>query len=187
MANGFSFGTKYAAIEVSNSEVRRIMAQADTHSLPAGTHGHALNWSAAIWASVIAGLVFAALEVVLAPIARGASPWMPLHFIGAIGLGQSALTPLDTFDLKVVSVAVAIHMALAVLYGVILALIIERMDTAWAIVVGGIYGLALYYINFYGFSSVFPWWADARGAVSIFTHILQSGLMAWIYKVMDKR
>ena len=52
------------------------MAQADTHPLPAGTHRHALNWSAAIWASVIAGLVFAVLETVLAPVARGASPWM---------------------------------------------------------------------------------------------------------------
>jgi hypothetical protein len=74
-----------------------------------------------------------------------------------------------------------------VLYGVILAPVIEKMDTAWAIVVGGIYGLLLYYINFYGFTRVFPWWADARGAVSIFTHIVQSGLMAWIYKAMDRR
>jgi len=112
-------------------------------------------------------------------------PWA--NDIAAIGLGPSALTPLDTFDLKIVGVAVAIHMALAVLYGVILALIIERMDTTWAIVVGGIYGLALYFINFYGFTSVFPWWADARGTVSIITHIIQSGLMAWIYKAMDKR
>ena len=63
------------------------MAQADTHTLPAGTHPHALNWSAAIWASVIAGLVFAVLETILAPVARGASPWMPYHFIAAIGLG----------------------------------------------------------------------------------------------------
>ena len=163
------------------------MAPVDTHTLAAGTHRHALNWSAAIWASVIAGLVFAVLETILAPVARGASPWMPYHFIAAIGLGPSALTPLDTFDLKIVGVAVAIHMALAVLYGVILALIIERMDTAWAIVVGGIYGLALYFINFYGFTRVFPWWADARGAVSIITHIVQSGLMAWIYKAMDRR
>src|SRR5439155_22185143 len=100
--------------------------------------------------------------------------------------GPSALSPANTFDVKIVGTAVAIHMALAILYGVILAFIVARLDMAWAIIVGGIYGLALYYINFYGFAAAFPWFADARGGVSIFTHIVQSGLMAWIYKLMDK-
>ena len=89
-------------------------------------------------------------------VVHGNSPWMPLHLIGAIGLGSIALSPANTFDLKILSTAVAIHMALAVLYGLSLALLIERMDTAWAIVIGAIYGLALYYINFYGFTKAFP-------------------------------
>src|SRR5262252_3092255 len=119
------------------------MAQADTHDLPVNTQPHPLNWAAAIWASVISGLVFAALEMVLVPIFDHMSPWAPLHLIGAIGLGPDALSPANTFDLKIVSAAVAIHMALAILYGVILALIIERLDTGWAVVVGALYGLAL--------------------------------------------
>ena len=162
------------------------MAQADTHEWPAGTHHHALKWSAAIWASIIAGLVFAALEMVLERVVNGNSPWMPLHLIDAIGLGPSALSPANTFDVKIVSTAVAIHMALAILYGVVLALIIERLDTGWAIVIGAIYGFALYYINFYGFTKAFPWFADARNGVSIFTHVVQSGLVAWIYKALDR-
>ena len=118
---------------------------------------------------------------------NGNSPWLPLHMIGAIGLGPSAMSPADTFDVKIVGVAVAIHMALALLYGVILAFIIARLDMTSAVVVGGIYGLALYYINFYGFTGAFPWFADARGGIAIFTHIVQSGLMALIYKMMDRR
>ena len=54
-------------------------------------------------------------------------------------------------------------------------------------IVGCVYGLALYYINFYGFSAAFPWFADARGGVSAFTHIVQSGLMALLSKMFDRR
>lgn len=104
--------------------------------------GNGACWSGAIWASVVAGLVFAALEMLLAWAVHGQSPWAPLHMIGAIGLGQSALTP-DTFDLKVVSVAVVIHMVLAIIYGVILAFLVNRLDTGWAVVAGSVYGLVL--------------------------------------------
>jgi hypothetical protein len=164
-----------------------LMAQADTHDWPVKTQQHPLNWPAAIWASIIAGLVFAALEMVLVRLVDGMSPWMPLHLIGAIGLGPDALAPANTFDVKIVGTAVAIHMALAILYGVILAFIIQRLDIGWALLVGAIYGLVLYYINFFGFTAAFPWFADARGGVSIFTHIVQSGLMALLYKMLDKR
>ena len=89
----------------------------------------------------------------------------------------------DTFDLGVIATAVVVHMSLAIIYGVILAYIIMRMDVRLAVVVGGLYGLALYFINFYGFSRPFPWFADARDWISIFTHIVQSGLMAYLYKL----
>ena len=163
------------------------MAQADTHDWPVKTQPHPLNGPAAIWASVIAGLAFAALEMVLVRVVDGMSPWLPLHLIGAIGLGPDALAPANNFDLKIVSTAVAIHMVLAILYGFILALIIARVDIGWAVVVGCVYGLVLYYINFYGFAAAFPWFADARGGVSVFTHIVQSGLMALLYKMFDRR
>jgi len=162
------------------------MAKVETHEWPVTTTFHTPNWSAAIWASVIAGLVFAALQMALVWAVQHQSPWLPLHMIGAIGLGPSAMSPPDTFDLKIVGVAVAIHMVLAVIYGVILAFILMRLEMAPAILIGAVYGLALYFINFYGFTAAFPWWVEARGGVSIFTHVVQSGLMAYIYKALDK-
>jgi hypothetical protein len=92
----------------------------------------------------------------------------------------------DTFDPTVVSTAVAVHMILAIVYGVILAFLIQRLDTGMAVVGGALFGLALYFINFYGFTRWFPWFADARDWISIFTHIVQSGLMAYLYKVFDR-
>lgn len=164
------------------------MAQADTHEWPVKSQPHPIDWSAAFWASIISGLVFAVLEMALVPIFDDLSAWAPLHLIGAIGLGPDAMSPANNFDLKIVSTAVAIHMALAILYGFILALFIARLDIGWwAIIVGCAYGLLLYWINFYGFSRSFPWFADARGGISVFTHIVQSGLMALLYKLFSRR
>ena len=156
------------------------------HERPA-EHLHSISWSAAIWAGIIAGLVFAILEVAMVPIFKGGSPWAPLHMIGAIGLGPNAMASPDTFDLKVIGVAVVIHMALAVLYGIILAFLVARLDTGLATLFGAAYGLGLYFINFYGFTRWFPWFADARDWISIFTHIVQGGLWGLLYKVLDRR
>ena len=159
---------------MANIEVRRDRPIATVRQI---------HWGAAIWASVIAGLVFAVLEVAMVPMIQGGSPWAPLHMIGAIVLGQGAMASPDVFDFGIVATAVVVHMVLAIVYGIILAFIITRMDTGVAVLAGGIYGLALYFINFYGFSRPFPWFADARDWISIFTHIVQSGLMAYLYKL----
>ena len=148
---------------------------------------HPIKWSAAIWASVIGGLVFAALEVLMVALFQGKSPWAPLHMIGAIALGPTAMTSPDTFDLGVISTAVVWRMALAVLYGVVLAFVIVRLDMGMAIAIGAICGLALYLANFYVFTKWFPWFADARDWISIFTHLVQGGLWAYLYKVLARR
>jgi phosphotransferase system glucose/maltose/N-acetylglucosamine-specific IIC component len=125
--------------------------------------------------------------MVMVPSFLGLSPWTPLHMIGAIALGPSAMASPDTFDLKIVSVAVVLHMALAILYAVILAFIVARMEMGPAILVGAVYGLVLYGINFYGFTKWFPWWADHRDWVAIFTHVVQGALWAWLYRVWAAR
>ena len=162
------------------------MANIDIHHDKPAFSLHSIHWSAATWASVIAGLVFAALEVVMVPLFQGKSPWAPLHMIGAIALGPGAMASPETFDVGIIATAVVVHIVLAVIYGVILAYIIMKMDMGTAVLVGGVYGLALYFINFYGFTKWFPWFADARDWISIFTHIVQSALVAYFYKVIER-
>jgi hypothetical protein len=162
------------------------MANIDIHHDKQAAAAQQIDWRGAIWASVIAGLVFAVLEVVMVPLFQGKSPWAPLHMIGAIALGPGAMASPDTFDLGVIATVVVVHMILAIIYGVILAYIVMRMDVGLAVVVGGLYGLALYFINFYGFTAWFPWFADARDWISIFTHIVQSGLVAYLYKRLSR-
>ncbi|MGH6609925.1 MAG: hypothetical protein ACRECQ_06695 [Burkholderiaceae bacterium] len=146
-----------------------------------------VDWKSAVWSGLIAGLVFLVLELVLVPLLQGGSPWGPPRMIAAIGMGKEVLPPPATFDLGIVLVAMLIHFVLAIIYGLILALIIHRMTTGMAIVAGAVFGLALYVINFYGFTSVFPWFAMARGGLSIFVHLVFGIVAAWLYKAMVRR
>lgn len=163
------------------------MANIDTHPEKTALAARSINWGAALWASIIGGLVFAALEVVLVPLVQEGSPWAPLHMIGAIALGSGAMASPDTFDLQVVSVAVVLHLALAIIYGVILAFVVARLDAGSATLLGAVYGFLLYLINFYAFTKWFPWFADARDWISIFTHVVQGALWGGLYKAFDGR
>ena len=56
-----------------------------------------------------------------------------------------------------------------------------------ALAAGGVFGLVLYLVNFYGFTAVFPWFAMARGGLSIFVHITFGVVAALAYKGLQRR
>jgi len=81
----------------------------------------------------------------------------------------------------VVVVGLSLHFGLSILYGLILAAIVDRINLVTAAVVGIVFGIALYFINFYGFTEVFPWFAMARGWIAILTHALFGLTAASVY------
>ena len=131
-----------------------------------------INWGAAIRASLIAGVVFLILELALVAAVGGESMWAPPRMIGAIILGQDVLPPPATFHLGSFVAAMIVHFGLAVIYGVIFALVTDR--AAWtlgvATGVGLLFGLAIYAVNFYGMTAFLPWFSMARNGISIFAH-----------------
>jgi len=143
---------------------------------------------AVITASIVAGLVFAVMEMVLVAVVKG-QPWYgPLHMIAAIGMGPTGvLPPPPTFQIGVAAVAMVIHMMLSVVLGLILAtlLLAFRSNLAW--IIGLIFGIALYYIFFYGFTALFPWFAEARGWIGFVAHAVFGLVLALIYRKMDPR
>jgi len=102
--------------------------------------------------------------------------------IGAIVLGPAALSPPDAFGAEVVVVALLLHFMLSIAYGTFLAFLIPALDTLWTIILGGVYGLALYYLNFYGFNAFSPWFAEQRDWVSIASHFVFGAVAAYAYK-----
>lgn len=146
-----------------------------------------VDWSAAIWAGVIAGAVFMMLEMIMVPMFMGMPAWAPPRMIAAIAMGKDVLPPPATFDATILMVAMLVHFPLSIVYAIILAWIVSRLDFGVALAVGAVFGLVLYLINFYGMTAVFPWFADARNWVSIFAHIAFGLVAAWAYKGLASR
>lgn len=142
-----------------------------------------INWRAAIFAGLFAGLVFLVLEMMMVPLFLDGSPWGPPRSIAAILLGEGVLPPPATFDFGVVLVAMLVHFALSVVYAIVLAFIFHRSNVGMgpALAIGAVFGIVLYLVNFYGFTAVFPWFAMARNWVSVFTHAVFGLAAAWGY------
>lgn len=149
----------------------------------------ALNWKAAIWAGIVAGVVFLMLEMAMVAFIQGMSPWAPPRMMAAIVMGEGVLPPMDgpvTFDFGVVAVAMIVHMALSIILAAILGIGISRLDLSLtaAIVAGAVFGLAVYFVNFYGFTALFPWFAMARGVISIFAHAVFGAVAGGVYRAI---
>ena len=142
---------------------------------------------AVVAAGVVAGLVFAAMQMVLSATVLGQPFWAPLHMIAAIVLGQGVLPPPPALDVGVAAVAVAVHMALSLIYAAVLGAIVLRARPAAASWIGLVFGLALYFINFYGFTALFPWFAEARGTIAIVSHAVYGLVLGLVYRALDRR
>ncbi|WP_411286526.1 hypothetical protein [Phenylobacterium sp.] len=144
-----------------------------------------VNWKAATWAGLIAGAVFMMMEMGLVA-ATGQSPWGPPRMIAAIAMGRDVLPPPATFDAAVLMVAMAIHMAVSVLLALVFAFLAARLGLVMAVVAGAVFGLLIYLVNFYGMTAFFPWFAMARNAISIVSHVAFGAVLALSYKLIAR-
>ncbi|MFU8813828.1 MAG: cation:proton antiporter [Pseudomonadales bacterium] len=138
-------------------------------------------WGIAATAGVAAGTVFILLEMTLVPLLQGASPWAPVRMIAAIGMGPAVLPPPAIFAGDVLLVAMVVHYTLSLVYAWLLAPLIEGMGWVKATLSGAVFGLGLYLINFYVFTAMFPWFAQARTGVTIFAHLVFGAVLAATY------
>lgn len=146
----------------------------------------AVNWKAAIIAGLVAGLVFMVLESVLVATIGGQSPWGPPRMVAAMAMGKDVLPPPATFDMGIIMVAMMIHFPLSIVYAVVPGWAIShwRLNLMTSLIVGTIFGLSIYFVDFYLMTGIFPWFAMARGGISIFVHVVFGLLLGWTYYAM---
>ena len=79
-----------------------------------------VDWSAAIWAGLIAGILFLALNLFVVTTFVGGNVWVVLRLLASIVLGQGVLAPPATYDFKVLLAALFAHFALAIAFSLLL-------------------------------------------------------------------
>lgn len=131
-------------------------------------------WGAVIYAGIISSIVFQVLEAVLIPLFGGGSPWGPARMIAAMVMGRSVLPPPATFDLGIALVALVVDIVLAIIYVFVLSWFIRFWRLRPALLAAVVFGVALFVLNFYGFTAMFPWFVMGRNLVTLFTHVVFS-------------
>jgi hypothetical protein len=129
---------------------------------------------AAPLAGIAAGSIATAVQLGLwwidsAPVAKLLA--RDTRLTAAIVMGQGALDERNALTLGMIAVATLIHFSLSIAYALVLAALIRGLRRQAALLAGGIYGLALYAVNLYGFTVLLPWFAVSRGWITALTHL----------------
>jgi ABC-type Fe3+-siderophore transport system permease subunit len=162
-----------------------VQLHLDSHHF---THGH-LDWRAAVLAGVTAGAVFLIVGAILMALMTGASLLEPPRMVAAIILGRGALQSPQPYPIGNVLVAFVMHFSLAIVLALVLGLIMASFNfdssMGMASLTGAAFGVAVYLINFYGMTRLFPWFAEARNWASACVHIAFGIVAANLYMRLE--
>jgi hypothetical protein len=136
---------------------------------------------------IIAGVVFLIIEMALVPVVFHKSPWLFPRMAAAILLDRNAVNP-QVFDFGTVRLGIEIHFALSVFYTFIFMPFVRDTRLLVTTVLGMLYGVLLYFTNYYLFGyEFFPWFEDSQDWVSIVGHMGYGGTAGYVYKEYQHR
>lgn len=148
-----------------------------------------IHWGAAVWAGIIAGLVFMMAEMLMVWMFLGESPWGPPRMIAAMVLGREVLPPPADFALVPMMVAMVIRFMLSIVYGLVIGFAMRSLGMGKALIGGAVFGLlAVYMINFHLIAPLLsPWFTRQQNWVSVVTHVLFGMVLAGSYVALRDR
>ena len=155
-----------------------------------GWHWRATDWPAAAVSGFAAGGVLMVLDLLWSSFFNADGPWRTSHMIAPIFLGTAPLAAGGyAFSMAVVSVALLVHYALGIAFGLAIGAIMSQLradaSIGRAAATGAILGLALYVLDFDLMVAFFPWLAQLQGADTLAAHVVfgvVAGVLYWRLK-----
>lgn len=149
-----------------------------------------INWIAALYAGIAAGIMATMAQIILWWIFSGSLPgimFRDARLAAAIVLGKEILPMQVAFDWAAMIVATLIHFSLSVIYSMILAAFIVRRSLGVSVFVGVEFGFILFGVNMYIFTLIFPWFEEARDWITLVAHVVFGIIAAAMYRVLSER
>lgn len=165
------------------------MNKTRTSTPGASLHDMAPNLSAAFCAGVISSVVSTIAQVALWGICMESS-WLSLlnrdiRLTAAILMGREVLPPPVTVDWQVITVATFIHFVLSIAYSFFFAFLVSRLNKKLWLAAGLIYGLAIYGVNMYGMTFIYPWFSEVRDWITVAGHAVFGICLAGAYSKLS--
>jgi hypothetical protein len=145
-----------------------------------------VDWPAALWAGVIAGIVSFVLYLFFVPAVVGAgNAWVVVRLLGSILLGTSVLAPPATFDAAALVAALVVHFGLAILMALAIAFVLHRWGLITGVLGGAAFGLVFFGINYYTLTYFFPhFFAMAHWSV-VLVHVVFGAVAGGVYEWLE--
>lgn len=148
---------------------------------------------AAIISGLIAGAVFLALEMILVPLFTDDNAWFPVRMIASLIMGKDVLlsalmygittpgTP-AIYSLGILIIALILHFTMSIVFSFLICALCRGRNMVAALGIGAACGLVIYLINFYGFTTIFPWFEMGRNFISIAAHLAFGVVAAYTFE-----
>jgi hypothetical protein len=127
----------------------------------------------------VAGLVAGTLATVTQMLlwaATGEDAWELLlrdsRLTAALVLGRPALSPSAGVEVRALMAAAGVHFSLSIIYAALLLPVTNRLPPTASMLAGALFGALLYLLNLYALTAIFPWFAEARGGITLAAHIV---------------
>lgn len=99
----------------------------------------------------------------------------------AVVLGRAILEETNRW-LAVLFCAALVHLLLSIVFAFVIASFTASFKFVPSVLLGALIGFLLYIINLYGWTEVFPWFAESRSLNTAFAHIVFGVSAVWTYR-----
>lgn len=94
-----------------------------------------------------------------------------IRLTAALIMGIDILSPMHGMAWDIFFAAALIHTLLSVFYALLPAYWVGKWPPVTSTIAGAMYGLAIFLVNLYGFTILFPWFEVARDWITLLAHL----------------
>lgn len=140
-------------------------------------------WRAIPIAGLAAGAVFLLTNLLLMPLALKVNGVLVLRYVASLILGEKALMDGGA---GVLILGIVVHFVLSIVFTLVISIVVHRWGLRVGVFGGALLGLALYGINLFTFTRLFPWFFALNGPILLISHVLFGAVAGGVYEALDR-